>query len=159
MAATALPGFLDALAALLTLRAGLSGVRVFTCPVDVADLGEEAIELAHETSVERELAAMSSTDVEESFDVKGSIVCYHAMTSGVDPVATINAAAKTVRDRACAILEEVTDALAADDTVSGSVRDAQVTAVTMRQGMGPETQLGRLCQIEFTISAEAHVTP
>lgn len=159
MAATALPAFLDALAALLTLRAGLAGVRVFTCPVDVADLGEEAIELAHETSVEHELAELGSHDVEESFDVKGSIVCYHAMTTSTDAVATINAAAKTVRDRACAILEEVTDALAADDTVSGSVRDAQVSAVTVRQGMAPETQLGRLCQIELTISVQAHVVP
>lgn len=159
MAATALPGFLDALVALLAARGGLAGVRIFSCPVDVSDLGEEAIELARETSVDQELAAMASRDIEESFDVTGSIVCYHAMPSGAGAVATINAAAKVVRDRACAILEEVTDALAADDTVSGSVRDAQISGITMRQGPGPETQLGRLCQIEFTVSAQAHTTP
>jgi hypothetical protein len=159
MAATALPGFLDALAALLTLRAGLAGVNVFTCPVDPADLGTEAIELAAETPVAQELAAMASRDIEEAFEVKGSIICYAPRPASASTVATVNAAAKTARDRACAILEELTDALAGDDTAGGSVRDAQISGLVMRQGMAPEGQLGRLCQIEFTISAEAHTTP
>ena len=158
MSATALPGFIDALAALLTLRAGLAGVHVFTCPVAPEDLGSEAIELAPETSVEQQVAAMGSHDIEEAFDVRGSIVCYQAMT-GSGAVTSINVAAKAARDRACAILEEVTDALAGDDTVSGSVRDAQITGITLRQGMAPEGQLGRLCQVEFTIHAEAQTTP
>ena len=159
MSATALPAFLDALQWALVGRSGLAGVRVFTCPVDVLDLGEEAIEFAEATSIEQTTAAMGSTDISEIITVNGSIICYAEMPTGADVVSTINDAAKTVRDRACAILEEVTDQLASDRTVSDSVLGAEITSVNLKQGMAPEGQLGRVCHIEFTIKAEAHTTP
>ena len=159
MPATALPSFLDALAAALQARGGLAGVSVYTCPVSPEDLGKEAVELAAETDVEQTVAAMGSTDIEESFDVKGSIVCFSPMGAGATKVATINAAAKKVRDRACAILGEVESELAGNDTVTATVRDAHTTSIKVNQGLAPEGQLGRWCAIEFTITAQAHTTP
>ena len=159
MPATALPALLDALVAALQARGGLAGVSVYSCPVSPEDLGKEAIEFAAETDVTQEIAAMSSTHIEESFDVKGSIICFTPMPAGATKVATINAAAKKVRDRACAILGEVESELATNDTVTATVRDARTTAIKVSQGMAPEGQLGRWCAIEFTITAEAHTTP
>ena len=159
MSATALPTFIDALVAALQARAGLAGVNVYGCPVAPEDLGKEAIELAAETDVVQTAAAMGSTDIEESFDVKGSIVCFTPMPAEATKVATINGAAKTVRDRACAILGEVESELSTNDTVTATVRDAHTTSIKVNQGMAPEGQLGRWCAIEFTISAEAHTTP
>ena len=159
MSATALPTFIDALVAALQARAGLAGVSVYSCPVSPEDLGKEAIELAAETDVVQTAAAMGSTDIEESFDVKGSIVCFTPMPAGASTAATINGAAKTVRDRACAILGEVESELSTNDTVTATVRDAHTTSIKVNQGMAPEGQLGRWCAIEFTISAEAHTTP
>jgi len=159
MPATALPALLDALVAALQARPGLAGVNVYGCPVAPEDLGKEAIELAAETDVVQTIAAMDSTDVEEAFDVKGSIVCFTPMPAGASTAATINGAAKTVRDRACAILGEIESELATNDTVTATVRDAHATSIKVNQGMAPEGQLGRWCAIEFTISAEAHTTP
>jgi hypothetical protein len=159
MAASTFPLFMDALAAQLILRAGLSGVAVFTAPVAPENAGEEAIVLAPETSIEQTVAAMSSTDIEEVYDVKGLILVYHAQAPGATLVGTINAGAKAARDRAFAIFEEVVDQLTTDATVSGTVRDARTTTVTVQQGLAPEGQLGRVCQIEFVIQAEAHTTP
>lgn len=159
MAATALPTMLDALVAALQLRAGLAGVNVYSAPVTPEDLGTEAIELAEEVPIEQEPAAMASTDIEESFTVKGSILCFAPMAPGASRVATINAAAKVARDRACAILEEVTDELSGNRTVTGTVRDASISGVTVHQGLAPEGQLGRVCWVQFDISAEAHTTP
>jgi hypothetical protein len=159
MPATALPTFIDALVAALQARGGLAGVNVYGCPVSPEDLGKEAIEFAAETDVTQEIAAMSSTHIEESFDVKGSIICFTPMPAGATKVATINAAAKKVRDRACAILGEVESELASNDTVTATVRDAHTTSLKVNQGMAPEGQLGRWCAIEFTITAQAHTTP
>jgi hypothetical protein len=159
MPATAVPAFLDALVAALQARGGLAGVSVYSCPVSPEDLGKEAIELAAETDIEQTVAAMNSTHIEESFDVKGSIICFAPMPAGVTKVATINAAAKKVRDRACAILGEVESELSTNDTVTATVRDAHTTGIKVSQGLAPEGQLGRWCAIEFTISAEAHTTP
>lgn len=158
MAATALPAMLDALVAALQLRAGLTGVRVFSAPVAPESLGMEAIELADETDIEQSAAAMGSSDIEELLAVKGSIICFSPMP-GSGPVDSINLAAKECRDRACAILEEVTDELASDDTIGGSVRSAAISSVTVAQGLAPEGQLGRWCRVAFTVSAEAHTTP
>ena len=159
MPATSLPTFIDALVAALQGRGGLAGVSVYSCPVSPEDLGKEAIEFAAETDVTQEVAAMSLTHIEETFDVKGSIICFTPMPAGATKVATINAAAKKVRDRACAILGEVESELAANDTVTATVRDARTTSIKVNQGMAPEGQLGRWCAIEFTITAQAHTTP
>lgn len=159
MSATAFNGFIDALVAALQARAGLAGVRVFSAPADPSDVGEEAIILAPETSVIQSPAAMSSTHITEEFTVKGLILCYAAQAPGADPVSTVNAAAKVARDRAIAILEEVTDELAGDMTVSGSVLAASISELDIKQGPGAEEQLGRVCSVEFSIAAEAHTTP
>ena len=153
MSATTVPAFLDALAAVLSARAGLSGVNVYTCPVAPENLGKEAIELGEEVSVEKEPASMSSRDLTETYTVSGSILVYSPIAS------TINVAAKACRDRALAILEEVSDELADDQTVDGTVLSAGISSQTWRQGLAPEGQLGRLCQVEFGMTVEAHVTP
>lgn len=159
MSATALPAMLDALATALANRGGMAGVNVFTAPVEPADLGKESVTFAAEVDIDQELAAMGSSDIEETFDVPGSIICFAPMATSTGPAATINAAAKTVRDRACDILEEVSEELASNSTVTGTVRDAAISSIKLTQGLAPEGQLGRWCSIEFTVTAEAHTTP
>ena len=156
MATTTLPAFLDALAAALVLRAGLAGVAVFTCPVRPEELGDEAIELADTVEVAQGRAAMSSTDVEESYEVKGSVIVFRTAKPGAS---AINTAAKAARDRATAIIEEVTDEVSGNATMSATVRDVTIAAQSWSQGYAPENQLGRFCRIEFTLRCEAHVTP
>ena len=143
----------------LAVRVGLAGVSIFSCPVAPEDLGKEAIEFASETNVEQTIAAMSSTDIEETFTVKGSIICYSPMVGATSKVASINHAAKTARDRAVAILGEIESELSGNATVTSTVRDARTTELKISQGLGPEGQLGRVCFVEFTIEAEAHTTP
>ena len=137
-------------------RGGLSGVNVYTCPVRPEDLGKEAIELADAVEIEQYPAAMSSTNVEESYQVKGSILVFRTAKPGTT---AINTAAKAARDRAAAILEEVTDELSSNDTMTATVRDVTITGQTWTQGYAPENHLGRSCHIGFTLSCVATVTP
>lgn len=153
MSVTTLPAFLDALATALGARAGLSGVKVFTAPVDPGELGKEAIELGDEVDIEQERASMSSTVLEESYPVPGSIMCFAPIKT------TSNAAAKTARDRCATILEELTDELSTNDDMTNTVRDCRIATQKWRQGMAPEGQLGRVCWVQFTIEVEAQVTP
>lgn len=156
MSVTTLPAFLDELATQLAARTGLAGVNIFTCPVRPEDLGEEAIELAAETVIEQRQRAMNSTTQEEEYDVTGSILAYRP----VPPVSGgINTAAKAARDRVEAIIEEVIDEVATNDTMTAKVRDVQLTGQTWKQGYAPEGQLGRFCSVEFTLSVAASVTP
>lgn len=159
MTATAVPSFLDALTTALTTRPGLAAVAVFGAPVAPEQLGKAAIELAASVEVQQEAAAMSSRDISETFTVKGSILAASPLAPGATMPATINAAAKSARDKALAIYAEIADCLADDQTVSGSVLGADVGGITLEQGFAPEGQLGRVCHIEFTIAAEAHTTP
>jgi len=164
MSATVAGTFLDATAVQLAARAGLAGVRIFTCPVLPEDLGKEAIELGEEIPIQREIASMGSSDVEESFTVTGSILVAKSFAKATTLQATINAAAKAARDRALAILEEVTDELATNDTMAtgtpavGTVRDVQMGEFTIRQAMAPEGQLGRVCWVEFTLEVQNHTS-
>ena len=151
MSTCTLPAFLDATYTALHNRAGLASVNVFTCPVDPAQLGKEAIELADSVEVTQARASLGSDDLEESYDVKGSVLVFAQGTS--------NAAAKVARDRALAILEEVTDEIAGNETMTSTVRDVTITGQTWTQGYAPEGQLGRFCRVEFTLACEAHVTP
>ena len=156
MSVTTLSAFLDELATQLAARSGLAGVNVFTCPVRPEELGTEAIELAAETVIEQGRRAMNSTTQEESYEVTGSVLAYRSI-----PPASggINTAAKAARDRAEAILEEVIDEVATNDTMTAKVRDVQLTGQTWRQGYAPEGQLGRFCSVEFTLTVGASVTP
>jgi hypothetical protein len=109
--------------------------------------------------IAQEQAGMSSAKVKEDYSVPGVITCFASMPKGVSKVATVNAAAKTARDRACTILEEVNDYMTGARTVGSTVLDAWVAEVKLTQGLAPEAQLGRWCSIEFTISAEAQFVP
>jgi hypothetical protein len=159
MAATTLGPFIDALVAALQVRPGLARVNIFGCPVDPEDLGSEGIEFAEEVSIEQAPAAMMSTAKEESYAVSGSILVAAAAAPLSSPVATVNGAAKVARDRCLAIVEEVTDELATNDTMSATVRDAQIVSMDVHQAMAPEAQLGRICWAEFVIAVKARVTP
>ena len=159
MATTTLPEFLDALIGKLQARTALAGVNVYSCPVAPESLGKEGIELAEEVEIEDAPAALNSTDVEEKYTVNGSVMVTKPMVGKTSAVATINVAAKAARDRAEVILEEVMDELATNDTMTSTVRDAQLVSQTWHQGMAPEGQIGRVCWVEFSIAVEAHVTP
>ncbi len=155
---TSLPTFLDALHAALDARPGLAGVNIFTCPVAPEDLGKEALELANDVPVEEPRAerSMGSTGLEEEYQVPGNAICFKTAKQGAP---AINDAAKKARDRAYAILEEIVDEVAANDTMSGTVRDVTITAQRWTQGMAPENRLGRFCRVEFTLTVTAGVTP
>lgn len=159
MSATSLPDFLDAFAAQLQERPGLSGVNVFTCPVAPEDLGAEGIELAEEVTIAQERISLSSDDMDETYPVNGSILVLAPYAPAAGPVAGINAAAKAARDRCEEILHELADQLADDDTADGSVSDVAMASQTWRQGMAPEGQMGRVCWCEFTLEVSNRLTP
>ena len=159
MATSSLPTFLDALATALAARPGLAGVNVFTCPVPPESLGAEGIELAAETLIEQLPAAMGSSELEESYQVRGSVLVAKPIVGATSATASINTAAKAARDRCAAIIEEVTDELATNSTMTATVRDVGIVEQTYHQGLAPEAQLGRVCWVEFTLAVEAHVTP
>lgn len=159
MSTTTLPSFIDALVTALGNRGGLSGVRIYGCPVSPEELGKEGMEFAEEVSIEQSLAAMASSDLEESYLLSGSVLVARAVVGGASITAAVNASAKSARDRCSAILEEVTDELATNDTMSATVRDVSIASQTWHQGMAPEGQMGRVCWVEFTMQVTAHVTP
>lgn len=159
MPASTLPAFLDALVAALQLRVGLAGVNIYSCPVDPADLGKEGLEFAEDVSIEQARASMGSRDMEESYTVNGSLLVAAPIAAKGAKVASINAAAKVARDRAMAILSEITDELADNDAMSATVRDVSMASLEVHQGMGGETQLGRVAWVEFTMKVESRVSP
>jgi hypothetical protein len=166
MTTSSLPTFLDSLVAELQARPGLAGVAVFSCPVPQESLGAEGLEFAEEVPVAQTRAAMGSTDTDETYAVRGSCLVTRPVVKKATLVASVNAAAKAARDRCAAIIEEVTDELASNDTMTtgtspavASVADVRIAAQTWRQGMGPEPQMARFCWVEFELSVIAHITP
>ena len=158
MSATSLPAFLDAFVTQLQERDGLAGVAVYSCPVAPEDLGAEGIEMAAEVTVSQARAAMGSDDLEEEYEVSGSVLVYSPLSGG-GRVEAVNAAAKRARDHCEELLAEIADQLADDDTADASVRDVGFSAQTWHQGMAPESQMGRVCWCEFRLAVRAHVTP
>ena len=152
--------FLDALAAQLSARAGLAKVRVYTAPVAPEDLGEEAIELGEEIPITQEQAAMGKSDMMENVTIHGSILVSKPYPRKTTRVETINAGAKTARDRAVAIFGELASECGDNPTMAtgtppvATVLGVDVTSMTMHQGEAPEAQLGRSCWIEFDLTLQ-----
>lgn len=153
MAATSLPGLLDALVDALRSRSRLSGVNIFSCPVSPEDLGLEGIEFAEEVAVDQTHAAMGSTELEETYTVTGSLLVAAPMAKR-----GTNVSAKAARDRCAAILAEIVDEMADNDTMSGSVRDVQIASQSWHQGIRPDPP-ARVCWVEFALNVTARVTP
>jgi hypothetical protein len=154
-AVTTLPAFLDNLRTHLTALAGMSGVEVFSGPVDYLSVGTEAVVFC----VERTEATFSHKtiphlEVFETYDVEGRIWI-------VKPGAG-ETVIKEARDRAAAILELVVDELTAHMTPTTAtqaafgVDDARVTAWALEQY---PVDGGRDCRLTFTISVQARFTP
>ena len=154
-AVATLPAFLDAMVAALKLRAGLSGVNVYSGPVDDLSAGQEAIVFGVEmVSAENEYPQMPMLEAWEQFDVTG--------WTWVSKPGAGEAAIKTARDRAFAILEELVDYLATVNTTTAAtvsalgVDDARVTGWKLTQFFGDGT---RDAKVEYTVHVKAHYTP
>lgn len=154
-AVATLPAFCDAIVAALKLRAGLSGVAVYSGPVDDLSAGKEAIVFGVEMiSAENEFPTMPQVECWEEFDVTG--------WTWVSKPGAGETVIKAARDRAFAILEELVDYLASVNTTTAAtqsaigVDDARVTAWRLTQFFGDGT---RDCKLEYTVHAKARYTP
>ncbi len=159
MSVSTLPAFLDALVAALEARPGLAGVTIYSGPVAPEDIGEAGIEFAEDVSIDQTRAAMGSTDMDESYSVTGSVLAAAPIVPKATKTATINAAAKVARDRAFAILHEITAELATNDDMTDTVRDVAIATLDVHQAMAPEAQQGRACWVEFSLSVVARTSP
>lgn len=146
--------FLDNLVTLLGVRAGLSGVALYSAAIDDLSVGQEGIVFAVESqSTEYEYPTVPAVQAWETYNVEGRLWI-------VKPGAG-EAAIKTARDRALALLEEVHDQLASYTTTAAclaalGVDDARITAWTLEQYPGDGY---RDCRIAFTIAVHARFTP
>lgn len=154
-AVTTVGSFLDALRTVLAARSGLSGVNIFTGGVDDVSAGPEAIVFAvtkvESGEYERKTAAYH--EVWEEYPVTGRV--------WITKPGAGETVIKAARDRALALLEQVTDALDAYETTAAcqsalGVDDAQVTGWSLEQFIGDGY---RDCRIEFTVSVKARFTP
>ena len=153
-AVTTVGTLLTNLRTVLIARNGLSGVAVYTGPVDDLSAGQEAIifTVVPMTAAYR-YSTLPGREVFEDYPIEGRIwVC----TAGSGE--TIIAAA---RDRALAILEQVHDEL---DSYVGTaacvaalgVDDARISGWSLEQLVGDGY---RDCRLTFTVAVKARFTP
>jgi hypothetical protein len=154
-AVTTLPAFLDNLRTQLLAVSALSGVDVFTGPVDYVAVGAEAIVFCVEpTTADFIYRTLPHLEVFEEYAVEGRIWVVKAGAG--------ETVIKAARDRAAAILECVVDELAAHNSPTTAtqaafgVDDARVTAWTLEQ---LAIDGGRDCRLSFTVSVTAKFTP
>lgn len=147
--------FLDNLVTQLGAVAGMSGIPVYTGPVDDLSIGQEAVVFAVEAeSVDYSYRTLPKVEVFEEYAVSGRIWI-------VKPGAG-EAAIKAARDRALDLLELVADELAAHNSPTTAtqaafgVDDARITSWTIEQYA---LDGGRDCRIAFTVSVKAVFTP
>ncbi len=148
MSTSAIGTSLDAIRAGLILRAGLSGVTVFTGPVPPEEAGLECIAFG-DAELTEVGAAMGGLRA-ETWQVSGEIRVVKPWQNGGTET-TIKAA----RDRDLAIFAELESYL--NDTYSaGAYPDASLTEGEMRQIFNPD---GRVCSLLFTFSVTAVKNP
>ncbi len=154
-AVTTLPAFLDNLRARLILRAGLSGVNVYSAEVEAESMGEESIILAIEPpQVTCDYPELPQQDVSEQYTVSG-LIWVAAPDGGEDAI-------KVARDRTCAILSEVINELRADNVDTPTteanlgVRDARMSSWSLDQFPQDAARHG---QLSFQITVKARFTP
>jgi hypothetical protein len=154
-AVTTVGTFLDALVTQLTGVAGLSGVAIYTGPVDHLSIGDEAICFAVDpVECDWRYRTLPHVEVFETYRVKGRIWIVKA--GGGETII------KAARDRALALLEYVVDELAAHNTsrvatyAAFTVGDCRISALTLEQFV---VDGGRDCRLTFTVDAEATFVP
>jgi hypothetical protein len=154
-AVSTLPAFCDAIVAALKLRAGLSGVSVFSGPVDDLSAGTEAIVFGVEMiSAENTQDTMPREECWEEYDVTG--------WTWVSKPGAGETVIKASRDRAFAILEELVDYLTSVNGTTAAtvaalgVDDARVASWKLTQFFGDGT---RDCKLEYSVHVKAHYTP
>ena len=153
-AVSTLPGFLDALRTKLIALDGLSGVNVFTGPVDDLSAGEEAIVFAVDApEADYDLPTMTQVETLEEYEVEGR-------TWVVKPGAG-ETVIKAARDRCFALLEQVHDYIASLTSTAAFVSALTVDKVAVT-GWRMEQYPGdgyRDCRLSFTLHVKAHFTP
>lgn len=137
------PAFLDALKALLSARAGLTGVTVATAPTG-DPIPTESIQFFG-LAEDQEWGAIGHKRRNESYTVQGGIFVIRRGAG--------EAKAKEVRDRAYAILAELEDAIRVDPGVSASVRQCELTQAVLDQG-GEDNGRWAALQISIGVKAE-----
>lgn len=153
-AISTLPDFLDALRTALAARAGLSGVNLFTAPVDEKSLGKECIVFCTEAqSGDITQPLMGGLEHFEEYDVQGFI--------WVTKPGAGETVIGTTRDRAFALLEEVHDYLASLTSTAATqaaitVDRADLSGWTLEQFAEPGE---RHATLKFTISARGRFSP
>ena len=148
-----LPAFLDELRDALSARQGLVGVTIWTGSMPPERLGRESVVLAATgDKITAEYNYRIGTQrvlTDEEYDVLARVE-----TRSDDAGET---GAQAVRDRAFAILGEIHDYLAANDTVGATVADARITG--WEYEAGPYAEGGRICRVAITIRVESQFTP
>lgn len=154
-AVTTVGTFLDNLRTNLTALAGMSGVAVYTGPVDHLSIGQEAVVFAVEkTTASDAYNTLPREEVFESYPVGGRIWVVKP-GGGEDAI-------KAARDRALALLALVAGELKAHNAPTTAtqaafgVDDARITSWSLEQFV---IDGGRDCRIEFTIAVKATFTP
>jgi len=147
--------FLDSIRDRLLDRHGLSGVRVFTGPVDDLSIGQEAIVFCvEETKAIFTYRTLPALEVFETYPVEGRIWIVKA--GGGEAIV------KAARDRAIEILGEVLFELAAVNAPTTAtqaalgVDDARITAWSLTQF---SIDGGRDCRLSFVIDVKSVFTP
>lgn len=153
-AVTTLPAFLTALQTNLAALGGLSGVNVYTAPVDEVSMGQRSIVFCPESvTVSYEYQTMPRTEVYEEYEVPG-FVWVSVPGAGETQIAA-------ARTAAFAILEAVHDYVAglvgkaATQTALG-VDHVKVAGYELEQVAGDGE---RHALLTFTVSADAYFTP
>ena len=146
---SSIPTFLDALKAALVIRAGLTGVNIFTGPVDPESEGPEAIVFGAEAiETTTEFPTVPRLECWETYILTGRI--WVAKPGAGETVI------KAARDRAFALLEQVHDELATNDEMTATVTDVRPVGWRLEQGI---VENERQCRITFSLRVEARFTP
>jgi len=146
MSTSAIGTVLDAIRAALILRAGLSGVNVFSGVVSLEEAGLEC--LAYDGGLLAEDSSSMGGNKLEVWDIDGEIRVFKPWAG--DTELTIKAA----RDRALAIFAELETHL--NDTYAGNMPDVEVIRGEIAGAYNPE---GRICNLTFTMKIQALKNP
>lgn len=130
----------------LALRAGLAGVAVSALPVRVEDLGREWIVVATEVPGEQTFPFTSGMTKHETFQLNGVL---GAVRPGAGDETGLEVMAIALE-----ILGEVEACLREDPRIDGTALVSELAEFRHQPGV---TDLGRIHQIEFTISVQARL--
>jgi hypothetical protein len=147
MSTSAIGTVKDAIRAALILRAGLSGVNVYSAAVSSDDAGLECIAIGN-AKLDEEAFAMSGYR-QEDWRVESEIRVVFKPWQG-----TTELTIKAARDRTLAIFAEIEAHI--NDTYTGSLPHAKIIEGDLIEDMIPD---GRLCSILFTLLITAVKNP